>query len=268
MTDPGAARLIVTCGGTRRRARVEPGGDEATVEVVLERAETAAGGDDATVQAVLGRGEATAGGGALDAPPGDASPGDAGPAGAGAGAGAGAVTVRLVSRLDDTYVVSIEGRSTVVRVAPAGGGGHHAMTGGDAFEVAPDPGAADAGRAAAHRAAAHRAARDGAAPDRTAATEAAVTDAAAATGAPDLDALCAPMPATVAAILVDPGSAVVAGDTLVRLEAMKMELAIRAPAPGRVATVECRVGELVQPGRPLVTLEPRPATALDRQRGS
>ena len=235
MTDPGAARLIVTCGGTRRRARVEPGADEATVEVVLERAETAAGGDDATVKAVLGRGEATAGGGALDSPPGDASPGDAGPAGA--GAGAGAVTVRLVSRLDDTYVVSIEGRSTVVRVAPAGGGGHHAMTGGDAFEIAPDPGAADAGRAAA-------------------------------TGAPDLDALCAPMPATVAAILVDPGSAVVAGDTLVRLEAMKMELAIRAPAPGRVATVECRVGELVQPGRPLVTLDPRPATALDRQRGS
>ena len=67
------------------------------------------------------------------------------------------------------------------------------------------------------------------------------------------------MPATVAAVLVRPGAVVAAGDTLVRLEAMKMELAIRAPAAGRVAAVDCRAGELVQPGRPLVTLEPRPA---------
>ena len=66
------------------------------------------------------------------------------------------------------------------------------------------------------------------------------------------------MPATVAAVLVQPGAVVAAGDTLVRLEAMKMELAIRAPAAGRVAAVDCRAGELVQPGRPLVTLEPRP----------
>ena len=74
--------------------------------------------------------------------------------------------------------------------------------------------------------------------------------------AADLDALCAPMPATVSAILVKPGAVVDAGDTLVRLEAMKMELAIRAPSAGRVTTLDCRVGDLVQPGRPLVTLDP------------
>ena len=40
-----------------------------------------------------------------------------------------------------------------------------------------------------------------------------------------------------------------------------MELAVRAPAAGRVTAVDCRVGDLVQPGRPLVTLEPLPEPA-------
>ncbi len=62
------------------------------------------------------------------------------------------------------------------------------------------------------------------------------------------------MPATVTAVLVTPGATVSTGDTLVRLEAMKMELAIRAPVDGTVTGVACREGELVQPGRPLVTL--------------
>jgi biotin carboxyl carrier protein len=35
---------------------------------------------------------------------------------------------------------------------------------------------------------------------------------------------------------------------------MKMELPIKAPRDGRVARVGCRVGELVQPGVPLVEL--------------
>ena len=69
------------------------------------------------------------------------------------------------------------------------------------------------------------------------------------------DALSAPMPATVTAVLVAPNTEVEAGDTLIRLEAMKMELAIRAPAKGQVAAVHCAVGDLVQPGRPLVTLD-------------
>lgn len=71
----------------------------------------------------------------------------------------------------------------------------------------------------------------------------------------DPAALAAPMPATVTAIRVEPGQAVSAGEVLVTLEAMKMELAISAPRDGRVRSISCRVGELVQPGVPLVALE-------------
>jgi 3-methylcrotonyl-CoA carboxylase alpha subunit len=67
-------------------------------------------------------------------------------------------------------------------------------------------------------------------------------------------ALTAPMPATVVKVLVTPGQAVRHGDTLVVLEAMKMELAIRAPADGMIKAVNCQEGELVQPDRALVEL--------------
>lgn len=70
----------------------------------------------------------------------------------------------------------------------------------------------------------------------------------------DEDALSAPMPATVTKVLVQAGDTVSDGDTLVRLDAMKMELAVRAPRDARVTGVACHAGELVQPGQPLVTL--------------
>jgi biotin carboxyl carrier protein len=62
----------------------------------------------------------------------------------------------------------------------------------------------------------------------------------------------APMPGTVIAIAVSPGQQVAAGDLLLTLEAMKMELPIRSPRDGVVSAVRCREGELVQPGTPLV----------------
>jgi biotin carboxyl carrier protein len=68
-------------------------------------------------------------------------------------------------------------------------------------------------------------------------------------------ALSAPMPATVAAINVTPGQQVEAGDLLVMLEAMKMELPIKAPRAGRVAAIGCAKGDLVQPGVKLLELE-------------
>jgi acetyl/propionyl-CoA carboxylase alpha subunit len=58
-------------------------------------------------------------------------------------------------------------------------------------------------------------------------------------------AVTAPMPATVLRINVKPGDAVKKGDILVLLEAMKMELPIRAIDAGVVAAVRCREGELV-----------------------
>jgi 3-methylcrotonyl-CoA carboxylase alpha subunit len=68
-------------------------------------------------------------------------------------------------------------------------------------------------------------------------------------------ALAAPMPATVIRILAKPGAAVRKGETLILLEAMKMELPLRAPQDGTVQAVRCREGELVQPGRVLVDLK-------------
>ena len=67
-------------------------------------------------------------------------------------------------------------------------------------------------------------------------------------------ALSAPMPATVLKVLVAPGSTVRKGDTLIILEAMKMELPLRSSADATVAAVHCREGELVQPETVLVEL--------------
>ncbi len=73
-------------------------------------------------------------------------------------------------------------------------------------------------------------------------------------GSADHGSLSAPMPATVIRINVAPGDAVKKGDTLLVLEAMKMELPVRAPADGVVDTISCRAGELVQAGVPLIHL--------------
>jgi biotin carboxyl carrier protein len=66
--------------------------------------------------------------------------------------------------------------------------------------------------------------------------------------------LTAPMPATVAKVLVEVGDEVHIGDTVIVLEAMKMELPIRAPADGIVRAVHCRPGDLVQPGVDLLEI--------------
>ena len=62
------------------------------------------------------------------------------------------------------------------------------------------------------------------------------------------------MPATVVRIAVKNGDAVKQGDVLVALEAMMMEMPIRAPRDGVVAAIDCREGELVQPGVPLIQI--------------
>ena len=73
-------------------------------------------------------------------------------------------------------------------------------------------------------------------------------------GAGHHGSLTAPMPATVRQILAAPGAAVARGETVIILEAMKMELPVRAPAKGVIASVHCREGELVQPGVPLIEI--------------
>ena len=68
--------------------------------------------------------------------------------------------------------------------------------------------------------------------------------------------LAAPMPATVTKVHVTPGQRVQAGEVLLTLEAMKMELPIAAPHDGVVRTIACAVGDLVQPGVPLAEIDP------------
>jgi biotin carboxyl carrier protein len=57
-----------------------------------------------------------------------------------------------------------------------------------------------------------------------------------------------PMPATVVAMHATPGQSVTEGETLIVLEAMKMELPIKAPRSGVVKAIHCAQGDLVQPG--------------------
>jgi biotin carboxyl carrier protein len=71
----------------------------------------------------------------------------------------------------------------------------------------------------------------------------------------DHDALTPPMSATVARILVKPGDRVQRGDVLIALEAMKMELPIRAPRDAGVVRLHCEEGQMVQPGQVLIDLD-------------
>lgn len=66
--------------------------------------------------------------------------------------------------------------------------------------------------------------------------------------------ITAPMPATVLKLLVTTGTRVTKGDVIVIVEAMKMELPLRASADAVVGAIHCREGELVQPDAVLVEL--------------
>ena len=77
-------------------------------------------------------------------------------------------------------------------------------------------------------------------------------------GADDAEApvFAAPMPGKVVAVNVSTGDNVTAGATLIVLEAMKMEHAIKAPVDGCVTAVHYAVGDQVEEGRDLIAFEP------------
>ena len=72
---------------------------------------------------------------------------------------------------------------------------------------------------------------------------------------PEPGRLTAPTPGTVVAVRVAVGDAVEAGATLVVLEAMKMEHAVRADQRGRVAEIRVATGDAVAEGALLVRIE-------------
>ena len=67
--------------------------------------------------------------------------------------------------------------------------------------------------------------------------------------------LIAPLPGTVVKVRVAVGDTVAPGDTLVTIEAMKMEHEVRAPAAGRVTEVDVAAGDQVESGRVLVVID-------------
>jgi 3-methylcrotonyl-CoA carboxylase alpha subunit len=70
------------------------------------------------------------------------------------------------------------------------------------------------------------------------------------------DRLTAPIPARVTRVLVAAGDAVKKNAALVVLEAMKMELVLRAPMDGTIGEVRHAVGDMVEEGSELVTFAP------------
>lgn len=66
----------------------------------------------------------------------------------------------------------------------------------------------------------------------------------------------APMHGTIVEVLVETGASVKAGDTLIIMEAMKMEHAIKAPSAGVIREVFFTKGDLVDGGSELLAFEP------------
>ena len=66
--------------------------------------------------------------------------------------------------------------------------------------------------------------------------------------------IVAEMVANVLSVAVAPGDTVAAGDTVVLLESMKMEIPVIAEKPGTVRAVRVGPGDVVQEGDPLLDL--------------
>ena len=73
------------------------------------------------------------------------------------------------------------------------------------------------------------------------------------------DMVAAPMPGKVIGAMVKPGEKVKAGDPLVILESMKMEIAVRSDRDGEIAEILVSDGVSVKRGQPLVRLAKAPS---------
>ena len=122
---------------------------------------------------------------------------------------------------------------------------------GNVYEVTVEEGFT--GAASAPKAAAPAPKAAPAAAPKTAAPAPAAAPAAPA-GAAGAVAVTAPMPGKILGVKASAGQAVKRGQVLLILEAMKMENEIVAPQDGTVATINVAVGDSVEPGATLATL--------------
>jgi biotin carboxyl carrier protein len=67
--------------------------------------------------------------------------------------------------------------------------------------------------------------------------------------------IAAPMPGRIVRVLAMPGDAVVAGQGIVVIEAMKMQNELKAPRDGRVTGIEVKEDDRVDAGAILATIE-------------
>ena len=130
------------------------------------------------------------------------------------------------------YTITVNGNVYEVTV-------EEGFTGAAKAAPAPAPKAAPAPRAAAPAPAPAPAAPAAPAPAAPAAGSVAVT---------------APMPGKILGVKLQAGTAVKRGQVILILEAMKMENEIVAPQDGTIASINVAVGDMVEPGATLATL--------------
>ena len=124
---------------------------------------------------------------------------------------------------------------------------------GNVYEVTVEEGFTGAASAPKAAAPAPKAA-PAAAPKTAAPAPAPAAAPAAPAGAAGAVAVTAPMPGKILGVKASAGQAAKRGQVLLILEAMKMENEIVAPQDGTVATINVAVGDSVEPGATLATL--------------
>jgi biotin carboxyl carrier protein len=150
-----------------------------------------------------------------------------------------------------TYTLTIGGRTYEVEVRSIKDGVASVVVNGTSYSVEFD--AAGAGPAALPALPVTGPAQSAPSPAPLAPATPSVAAGAPAPGAAG-NVIVAPMPGLILDVLVKPGDAVKAGQTLVRIEAMKMENEIKSPIDGVVAEVRTEKGREVQDREVLVVL--------------
>ncbi|WP_251495215.1 biotin/lipoyl-containing protein [Otoolea muris] len=130
---------------------------------------------------------------------------------------------------------------------------------GTAYEVTVEEGFTGAASAAPAPRAAAPAPKSAPAPAAPAAAPAPAPAAPAPAPAPAAPAagsvpVTAPMPGKILGVKLQAGAAVKRGQVILILEAMKMENEIVAPQDGTIASINVAVGDMVEPGATLATL--------------